>query len=364
MPQQMSKKAIYWGCQVLGWTVLMFSEFWVYMLEAAFAWDMFFLAIANILLCILLTHVYRLVIRERNWVSLPLYRFVPRVLLSGLLLGFVMTLINFPIDVKMLQDVINSEPALFMGSWLSWSKSMFMWVLSYTAYHYVENIRTTQLEKILLKTSVKEVEAKVLRSQLNPHFVFNALNSIRALVSENPSKAQQSITQLSNILRNSLLADRRKTVELREELKTVEDYLALEKVRYEERLTDDFHIDPKTLFLQVPPMMLQTLVENGIKHGVQKAVKGGFIQITTFLENDHLHIHIRNTGVLGSKESGGFGLENTERRLQLLYGDDATRFRIFQESDEVVKAEIVLPTQTEGIFRKELTNTAHESTNH
>ncbi|TAE41444.1 MAG: sensor histidine kinase [Runella slithyformis] len=353
----MSKKAIYWICQSLGWTVLFFYELWVYTLEFAFGWDMFFLAIANIVLSILLTHAYRLVIRERNWVNLPLYRFVPRVLLSGLVLGLVMALINFPIDLSTLRDTFSSEPYLFLISWLAWTKNMFMWVLSYTAYHYVENVRATEVEKILLKTSVREVEAKVLRSQLNPHFVFNALNSIRALVSENPAKAQQSITQLSNLLRNSLLADRRKTVELREELKTVQDYLALEKVRYEDRLTDDFHIDPQTLFLQIPPMMLQTLVENGIKHGVQKAVKGGFIQIVTFLENEHLHIHIRNTGVLGGKESGGFGLKNTERRLQLLYGDDATLFRIFQESEEVVRAEIVLPTQTEGIFRRENTKT-------
>lgn len=348
----MSKKTIYWTCQLCGWTALMFCDLWIYTLEFKFGWDVFFWAIANIAFCILFTHLYRLVVRKRNWVSLPLYRFVPRVLLSGLVLGLTMTLINFPVDINTFRDV-SSEPSLFLSSWLSWSKSMFTWVLSYTAYHYVENVRATELEKILLKSSVKEIEAKVLRSQLNPHFVFNALNSIRALVSENPAKAQQSITQLSSLLRNSLLADRRKTVELREELKTVEDYLALEKVRYEDRLTADFHIDPKTLFLQVPPMMLQTLVENGIKHGVQKAVKGGFIQITTFLQNDHLHIHIRNTGVLGGKESGGFGLKNTERRLQLLYGDDATLFRIFQESDEVVRAEIVLPTQTEGIFRKE-----------
>ena len=355
----MSKKRIYWTCQVGGWTALMFYELWVYTFEYGFSWEMFFFAIANILVCVLLTHFYRLVVRERNWVNLPLFRLGTRVIFSGLLLGFIMTLINFPIDVRTLHEVFNSEPYLFLGAWLSWSKSMFMWVLSYTVYHYVENMRATEIEKILLKTSVNETEAKVLRSQLNPHFVFNALNSIRALISENPAKAQQGITQLSNILRNSLLADRRKTVELREELKTVEDYLSLEKVRYEERLTADFHIDPKTLYLQMPPMMLQTLVENAIKHGVQKAVNGGFVQITSFLENDYVHIHIRNTGVLikketdldSQKEAGGFGLKNTERRLQLIYGDDAARFRIFQESEEVVRAEIILPIQTEGVFR-------------
>lgn len=340
----------------------MLYELWVYTFEYEFSWEMFFFAIANILICILLTHFYRLIVHERNWVSQSLYRLVPRVIFSGLLLGLIMTLINFPIDVRTLHEVFSSEPYLFLGMWLSWSKSMFMWVLSYTVYHYVENTRATEIEKILLKTSVNESEAKILRSQLNPHFVFNALNSIRALVSENPTKAQQGITQLSNILRNSLLADRRKTVELREELKTVEDYLGLEKVRYEERLTADFHIDPRTLYLQVPPMMLQTLVENAIKHGVQKAIHGGFVQITSFLENDSVHIHIRNTGVLikketdldSHKEASGFGLKNTERRLQLIYGEELARFRIIQESQEVVRAELIIPIQTEGIFRNTL----------
>ena len=99
--------------------------------------------------------------------------------------------------------------------------------------------------------------------------------------------AQQSITQLSNLLRNSLLADRRKTVELREEIKTVDDYLALEKVRYEDRLTCRLEIEPKTQYLQVPPMMLQTLVENAIKHGVQKAIGGGFVELTTWLDDSN-----------------------------------------------------------------------------
>ena len=353
----MTKKRIYWICQVGGWTALILSELAIYNLEGEVTTADFFFALANILVCVLLTHFYRLIVREQNWVSLPVYQIALRVVISGLSLGLLMTLMNYPIDLKVLKDTFKSQPYIFFADWLSWSKSMFMWVLSYTVYHYVEHKLDAEIERILLKTSIKESEAKVLRSQLNPHFVFNALNSIRALVSEDPSKAQQGVTQLSNILRNSLLADRRKTVELREELKTVEDYLSLEKVRYEERLKADFHIDPKTVYLQVPPMMLQTLVENAIKHGVQKAMSGGFVQVTTFLEGDYVQIHIRNTGVLAKKDSidkqkeaSGFGLENTERRLHLLYGEDA-KFRIFQESEEVVRAEIIVPTQTEGVFK-------------
>ncbi|WP_266364435.1 sensor histidine kinase [Tellurirhabdus rosea] len=349
----MSKQQIYWFCQVCGWTLLVMFEFVMFTLEAGFILDYFFLAIANILLGILLTHLYRLMIKRWNWVRLPFLRLVPRVLASVLVLSFLMTLVNLPLDRILLPQSFIDEPAIFLGYLFSWTKTILAWVLSYTVYHYVEQTRNAEIETLLLKTSIRETEAKVLRSQLNPHFVFNALNSIRALVLENPMKAQQGITQLSNILRNSLLADRRKTVELREEIKTVEDYLALEKVRYEDRLNCRLELDPKTLYLQVPPMMLQTLVENAIKHGVQKAIGGGFIELISSLDShDHLHIRIRNTGVLGDTEaSSGFGLVNTTQRLELLYGPEAS-FRIYQESPDIVCAEIQMPTQSDSILKR------------
>jgi two-component system, LytTR family, sensor kinase len=347
----MSKKTLYWVCQLLGWVALLTVEFLISTIQYSFNAADGALLLAYVILCVLLTHSYRIILKKQNWVSLPLYRLIPLVVFSSMILGLIMTVFSTDDWAAILND--TGTLLLMFDGWLNWTKNMMMWTLGYTFYHYFEHIKSVEIEKILLKTSINESEAKILRSQLNPHFVFNALNSIRALISENPANAQQSVTQLSNILRNSLLADRRKTVELREEIKTVEDYLALEKIRYEDRLTSDFHIDPQTVYLQMPPMMLQTLVENAIKHGVQKESKGGFVQITTFLENNYVHIHIRNTGNLGDKEaSGGFGLKNTARRLELLYGNDSL-FRIFQESEAVVRAEIIVPIQTEGIFKKE-----------
>ncbi|WP_128544497.1 sensor histidine kinase [Larkinella soli] len=348
----MSKQKIYWFCQVFGWTLLIMVEYLAFWLQDGFNSDLFYLAIANIFLGITLTHLYRFIIKRWHWVRLPFFRLAPRVLTSVFILAVIMTAFNLPLDLKITPQYLVDEPFIVFGYLLTWGKTMLTWILSYTAYHYVERTRDAEIEKILLKTSIRETEAKVLRSQLNPHFVFNALNSIRALVLENPSKAQQGITQLSNILRNSLLADRRKTVELREEIKTVEDYLALEKVRYEDRLNCRLEIDPKTQYLQVPPMMLQTLVENAIKHGVQKAINGGFVELTTWIEVGMLNIRIRNTGVLGDREaSGGFGLKNTSQRLELLYGTDAS-FRIRQESADVVCADIVIPMQSDGVFRR------------
>lgn len=351
-----AKQKIYWFCQLFGWTLLLTVEYLAYLFQYGFDADTLYLAIANIFLGITLTHLYRLMIKRWNWVRLPFFQLAPRVLVSVFVLAAIMTFVNLPFDRQLMPELFVNEPNVVFGYLMSWGKAMLTWVLTYTAYHYVERTRDAEIEKILLKTSIRETEAKVLRSQLNPHFVFNALNSIRALVYENPDKAQQGITQLSNLLRNSLLADRRKTVELREEVKTVEDYLALEKVRYEDRLRFSIELDPRTLFWQVPPMMLQTLVENAIKHGVSKAVGGGFVAVNSVIVADKLRITIRNTGVLGDKEaSGGFGLVNTAQRLQLLYGPEA-QFQIIQDDDSnshpIVCAEIVIPAQSEGIFRR------------
>jgi two-component system, LytTR family, sensor kinase len=355
-----SKQKIYWFCQLFGWTLLIAVEYLAYLLEDGFDPDALYLALANITLGITLTHLYRLMIRRWNWVRLPFFQLAPRVLVSVFILALIMTLVNLPFDRLIVPQYFIDEPWVMFGYLMSWGKTMLAWVLSYTAYHYVEETRQNEIEKILLKTSIRESEAKVLRSQLNPHFVFNALNSIRALVYEDPTKAQQGISQLSNILRNSLLADRRKTVELREEVKTVEDYLALEKVRYEDRLQAHITLDDRTLFWQVPPMMLQTLVENAIKHGVSQVVGGGFVDISSRLEktdrsnNDILHVVIRNTGTLGNineSKSGGFGLKNTVQRLELLFGQDA-RFSIEQEAEGVVRAEVIIPTHSEGLFKR------------
>jgi two-component system, LytTR family, sensor kinase len=337
-------------------------DFIIYWIDDGFKPEMFYLAIADIMLGISLTHLYRLTIQRWKWVRLPFFQLVPRVLASVMVLAFIMSVINVPIDLELLlnQPLQLHGLSFFMATMVGWVKTMMAWVLSYTAYHYVERTRQAEIEKILLKSSIRETEAKVLRSQLNPHFMFNALNSIRALVYENPQKAQLGITQLSNILRNSLLADRRKTVELREEIKTVQDYLALEKVRYEERLDSRVTIDPQASYWQVPPMMLQTLVENAIKHGVSKAVNGGFVElvgriVTGTSGRDELHIRIRNTGTLEAESgdnpsSGGFGLKNTTQRLNLLYGSEAY-FTIAQEAPGVVVADVQIPQQSDSIFK-------------
>ena len=193
---------------------------------------------------------------------------------------------------------------------------------------------------------MNEIELNNLKSQLNPHFIFNALNSIRALVDENPKKSKHSITQLSNILRNSLLSDKRKLTTFNEELRMVKDYLGLETIRFEERLKTTFEIHPDSNMFLVPPLMLQTLVENGVKHGISKLKEGGEISLKTSFTEEKFIIQIRNSGNYklngSSKSRPGLGLKNTKHRLELLFGESAS-VEIRNESPNVVLTELKIP---------------------
>ena len=186
------------------------------------------------------------------------------------------------------------------------------------------------------------MELKTIKSQINPHFIFNALNSIRALVDENPERARQAITELSNILRSSIQVDKVEVASLEKELDIVKDYLALEYIRFADRLKVVYEVDQKTLSNQIPPMMLQTLVENAIKHGLGKQPGDCTIKIISKLEQDKLVLMVQNTGLLQQKEKDGFGLQSTRERLNILYRGQAL-FEIFQCEPNQVTAKLVIP---------------------
>lgn len=341
----MSRAKLYWVLQVFGWSAWLANEALIYANSYGWSLDWFVAAVLNVFIAIILTHNFRKVIKKYGWVELPIDRVIPRILVAVGFMSVFMAFVNIPLDAYLLRDYEENNLWSFffvLQFIFSWAKPLMIWTLFYYASHYFERKSEVEVDKIRLESSVKETESKVLRAQMNPHFMFNALNSIRALILEEPDKAQKAVTQLSNILRSSLLADRRKTVSLSEELRTVEDYLALEKIRYEERLQIRKNIYPDTMHVQVPPMLLQTLVENAIKHGVSKPVKGGFVSLEAKLVGKNLLIIISNTGVLETTESGGFGLENTAHRLELLFGPES-KFRIYQASKEVVTAEITIP---------------------
>ncbi len=348
----MNRKKVYWLCQIIGWTGYLLSDLIMYVLRYGYSYGQFVNAFVTIGLGIGITHIYRLTIKRMDWLKLPLAQIIPRTLVAVLIMSVVMVVLSIPLEyftitnVQKRFDEIGGIPVTFIaGGFLNWTKNLLLWSVIYHVYQYFSLSKKSEIERVQLESSVKDFEAKILRAQLNPHFMFNALNSIRALIYEDPNKAKEAVTQLSSLLRNSLLSDRQKTVCFREELKTVQDYLSLEKIRYEDRLQIQTNISPDTLNVQVPPMMVQTLVENAVKHGISKPLKGGFISIDAQVEKNFLNLTIRNTGKLETAaRPDGVGLLNTSQRLGLIYGSGAT-FKIKQETTEVVCAEVRLPVQ-------------------
>jgi signal transduction histidine kinase len=292
------------------------------------------------------THALRSIINRLNWFQ---YSFENQILLffaltvgSGVMIyvGNIMlgNLFRYPSQQRGFTD---QNAVSFL---LPYFLITAIWWLIYFVWHYIDRSRNTQVDKLKLESTVKELELKTIKSQLNPHFIFNALNSIRALVDENPQRARTAITELSNILRSSMQVEKAETVSLENELNIVKDYLALENIRFEERLRVKYDIDPETLELPIPPMMLQTLVENAIKHGISRIVTGGTVIIGSHVRNIHHEITIENTGQIGEAKTigHGFGLQSTRQRLSLLYGNRAS-FDIYNKNEETVEAKVLMP---------------------
>lgn len=342
----LEKSRLYWILQIGGWTLYAVVQIVVAMSsdQAISTRGIIFLAY-EAFFCFLLTHAFRTYMNYNRWLSLSLPRLLPRVFSAVILMSVTLYFLRVPLSVPL--GLFNKDVVLDLSNilGLSWVYSFyfFTWSICYFIYNYFERYN----KSLKLEASIKEIELNNLKSQLNPHFIFNALNSIRALVDENPGKAKMAINQLSNILRNTLVTEKKGLTRFGDELKVVHDYLGLESIRFEERLKTDFDIDPISRNFLVPPLMVQTLVENGVKHGISKLTEGGIIQLKTKVENGKLTIRIRNSGQYhatnGHKRTrSGLGLINTSQRLKLLYGEDAY-FAISNERDNFVLTEIIIP---------------------
>ena len=219
------------------------------------------------------------------------------------------------------------------------------WSALYFAYQYLQKNRQVEIEKWKLQASFKDAELSALKSQINPHFIFNSLNNIRSLVAEDADKARDSITHLSDLLRFSIQFDQYEKVSVEKEMEVVRDYLELESIQLEERLHYDFKIEDESKEMLLPPMIIQTLVENAIKHSINELPGGGKICIETELMNDYLKIFVKNTGQLRPQKPGkrkGIGITNARERLRLLYGENAS-LAVENMNENMVCATIKIP---------------------
>lgn len=216
---------------------------------------------------------------------------------------------------------LTAWSALYLGvkNWLAWQKER-------------ENALASS-------TLAQKAQLEMLRYQMNPHFLFNALNSIRASVDEDANRAKQMITSLSEFLRYSLLHESAKTIELREEIEAVKNYLAIEKIRFEEKLEVDFAVEKAAEDFKVPCFLLNPLVENAVKHGLQTSTKPLKIKISAKVVDNKLILEVSNSGKLQNNSNGTkIGLKNVRERLEKLFSENG-KFELNQEGD-FVKARI------------------------
>jgi hypothetical protein len=311
----------YWFSQFAGWSgfaTYIAGAYWI------FAPDRRLSVVASILLFNGIggpaaTHALRQWIHRRRWLDLSWRRFVPRAIAAAIVLAVALTA-----GVVLIEITAFALAPELVG--ISWTFVAFLcavsgWIVTYRGVH-----ARRRRERIALELSVlaREAQLNALRAQLNPHFLFNCLNSLRALILQDPARAVSMVTALGELLRYALASDRRQLVPLSEELAIVKQYLDLEKIRFEERLTVERAVDAAALQVNVPPMLLQTLVDNAVKHGIATLPDGGLVRITACVDAVHLDLAVTNTGAVRPGSPPGFGLRSAAERLRLLYHDRAS----------------------------------------
>ena len=202
------------------------------------------------------------------------------------------------------------------------------------------DLHARELDAERLRVALGQTETALLRAQMQPHFLFNTLNAISALVAEDPAKARTLIALLGDLLRMSLEDGRAQETRLADEMALTRAYLAIEQARLGDRLTVVEEIAPDVLSLTVPSLLLQPLVENAVRHGIAPLVRGGTVWITARRVDGRLRIGVADDGRGAVKTTEGIGLGNTRRRLTQLYGDRAC---ITVESGKGFQVTIDLP---------------------
>jgi Histidine kinase len=355
--RERAKARIYFWCQVLGWGFFVTLQivFTFVMAQAEAARESLTVIAQHVMvgaMGLLLSHYSRHLIARWGWKQLGWRALVPRMFALAVAQSLAWSLVGFGYSLGLCKITGTPWPSkydpglLILISWINGTALLCGWQCIYFFYHLFDRFNRSEIERLRLATSAKESELRALKSQVNPHFIFNSLNSLRALIDEDPPRARLAVTQLSNLLRYSLQSGSLETVPFEDELRVVSDYLALEQVRHEERLRVRLDIAPDTLALPVPPMLLQTLVENAVKYGIATRPEGGEVAIVARCEGGALSIRVTNPGTLlgptAPATSTGVGLRNAADRLRLLFGERAS-LQLRAEAPALVVAEAVLP---------------------
>jgi len=333
---------LYWIAQTVGWGLFgafLFMTVYISSENGISITDVYKVLI-GLSISIGLSHLLRYIYIRFNWLNKKFLPILLRVLMACIISASVYCLSYWSIKFSFFfkeSDTYTYGSFFYMSS--IYLIIFLLWSILYVTYYLVQKSRNQEINNLQLVASNSEVELKNLREQLNPHFLFNSLNSIRALIDIEPKIAKSSVTTLSSLLRSSLQMGKNNLVSLNAELTLCKEYLELEKIRFEERLNINWNIDVKSQF-EVPPFIIQTQVENAIKHGINKLENGGDICIKAFEKEGVLTLRVENSGFLNSAATNGIGIANTMRRLQIQFKEKAS-FSLNQQGNKVI-SEIII----------------------
>lgn len=245
-------------------------------------------------------------------------------LIGGLLgteIGTLLLKMNLDIHAHIQLLLFNLLLALVFGS-----IAFIYFSLQEKVKHMAEMLKQKEIQEEKLMRLKTQAELEALQAKVNPHFLFNTLNSIASLISENPAAAESTVEKLSELFRYTLQCTANSTVKLTEELEIVRSYLQIEKIRFGNRLEFEITSDDRLNNIDVPALLIQPLVENSIKHGISPEVQGGTIRVEAkYIDNECLISVIDSgKGFANEVKETSFGLKSIRERLTLLYGNKAT----------------------------------------
>ena len=275
-----------------------------------------------ILSSIVITSLLRYYIKKKSIYELRIKKRILFILSAAVISSGLTSLITVRAYTIFANESIN-----FIENFINIGVTMFFiylfWLILYFSFKLFE---TNQEQKNLatkLQLEKTNFELQALKQQLNPHFLFNSLNSIRALILEDSSRARNAVTQLSNLLRTTLISGNKNLITIGEEIKLVENYLELEKIRYDDKL--QYNINCNSSSALIPPFIIQLLVENAIKYGVSKNKSGGYVNINVFETNEETTIKVENNGTWDNSDSDTkIGVNNIKKRLELTFNKNTS----------------------------------------
>lgn len=335
--------AWYWSCQALGWLAVAWLN--IQFAGPDSAEDVrknTFIFIWASLTGMLLSHGWRTSIKRESWLGAAKDTGWVALIVGNGVLGALQVLFVAAAFGILRPAGAFSNWAWLPGALLFWSFIFVGWTSLYATVASIRRARRSELEALRLQILAKDAELRALQAQVNPHFFFNSLNSVRALIFQNPPDAAKMIDLLASLMRYALQSSDVLTVALCDEMDAVRDYLAIEKIRFEERLRFQFDVAADLDDFPIPPMALQTLVENAVKYGVERSVNACEIRLSVKRENGMVQIEVANQGILNPFEnSTRVGFENARKRLTLAYGTSAQL--TLSERDGWVRAQLQLP---------------------